>query len=130
MEFRKLIVSSVTSLLCCFSLSASANICQLGNPCIVPDFTSEKARVVVTPATGKNYVCFVRAHANSFRFVVKGGGNFNMDEGEGYYNASPFATVVISGRFKNPENEYDYGTIKFIPDAYSGLGGTFTCFNR
>lgn len=128
MEFRKLIVSSITSFLCCFSLTGLANICQLGSPCTVPDYSGQKAKVIIAPADGKKYICFAQAHAHSFRFVIEGGGNFNMEEGEGYYNANPFATIVISGRFNHPENEFGYGTIKLIPDKYPGYGGTFTCY--
>lgn len=100
--------------------------CELGSTCIIPSEKGGQTYFNISPSTGNNYICKIKAKSESVKFTITSGKDFSILKGDGLYNANPEVDVTIIGRFSNPENPDSKGQIKFTHIPTSGEG-EITC---
>lgn len=122
-----LVVSTAIAIFTCLPLhatqsSVTSQRCDLGTECPIPGDDGGLTHFNVTPMTGVKYFCKVHANDDSLAFVVNSGKDFRLDQGIGYYKATPDAYFSLVGHFTSPDDFNDPGEIKFIRAQLRGSG--------
>lgn len=124
-QLKKALIATCfgASLLALGVSAQAATECSLGSTCSLTN--DGQTFYTIVPKQGLQYECSVKVPSGSVVFNVSGGSDFTIDSGYGVHRAAPETTIKISGHYKDLNDPYEAGQIKF--SKLYGKDATVSC---